>query len=137
MSATNFGQSWPSGWTTDANINAASIAANATLTSAAILNSVASPNEILDTECDLEIAYGITAVGVTVYILRQTQGGYQTTADMAYSFQMTGTPSTTVKMGFTVPGSEMGGFKVLLSNPSGNSSVTATLYYRQSQGQAG
>lgn len=139
MSVTNFGQNWPSSWTTDGTLSGVTVTNSGNSTSAAILNTAASPNEVLDTECDLEFAYGASSPTgvVTISILRQTQGGYQATTDPVYQFTLTPTVSVTNHVMFTVPGSEVGGFKVNVSNGSGFSLTSTTLYYRQSQGQIG
>lgn len=137
---TPFGQNWPSSWTTDGVLNGATVAAGATSSpSGAILNSAASPNEVLDTECNLQIAYGGTITGgaATVSIYRQTATGYQTSTDPVYQFTVVAVASTTVSQVFTVPGAEVGGFKIAVTNPATNSTITVTLYYRQSQGQIG
>ena len=142
MSVTNFGQIWPSSWTTDATITGSSLASSATITSSPILNTAASPNEVLDTECNLTFAMGSSAISgpMTISILRQTQGGYQNgTTDTPYSFAYTPTISTTANVVFVVPGSDAGGFKVYVSNGTGQA-ITAssmTLSYRQSQGGFG
>ena len=140
MSATNFGQNWPSSWTTDATLTGSTVAGGANATSAAVLNTAASPNEVLDTECDLSILAGSTITNgpATIYILRQTQAGYQAITDTnVYSFTSTLIASTTTHAVFVVPGADVGGFKIAIANPSSNSSLTVTLYYRQSQGQSG
>jgi hypothetical protein len=119
---------WPS-YSADGNINGNTISAAATLDSVAYASTSG-----IDWEFGLSIAYGGTAAGVTVYILRDVDGTNYEDAASAYSFQMVGTASATVRRGFTVRGEDAGRFKVRVSNPSGNSTVTATLNARQATG---
>lgn len=142
MAATNYGQSWPASWTTDATIAAASLANSGTITSSAILNTAASPNEVLDTECVISFGYPNSAPTgtITVSILREVNGAYQAATDPGvYSFTFTPTQNATNNYPFTVSGREVGGFKVYLSNASGFAVTAASLnlYYRQSSGQFG
>lgn len=138
---TPFGQFWPSAWSVDSVLNAASVAGGAlSSNSNTIANAVASPNEVLDTECGLAITYGgtITGGGVIVYICRDVNGTFENPAtDNPYSFTMAVVASSTVRRAFTVSGQDMSRFQIVVANPATNSTVTVTLATHQSQGQSG
>jgi hypothetical protein len=141
MSATAFGQFWGA-VTTDGTLNGATIAGGSNSSPGDTINNyAASPNEVLDTELELAIAYGVTISGggCVVYICRSIDGtNFESpTNDAPYSFTMPAVASTTVRRLFTVSGADVGTFHVVVGNPSTNSTVTATLRYRQSQGQSG
>jgi hypothetical protein len=140
LAATNFGQFWPSAWTTDSVITGLSVTSGANSpNSATIKNSAASPNEVLDTECEITVTYGgtITGGGAIVYICRECNGGFESPAnDAPYSFLLPVVASATCKRVFTVPG-RVGGFQIVVGSPSGTPLSAVTLYSRQSQGQSG
>lgn len=137
--STPYGQLWQN-WSLDTvGLSGVSLANNTTsAASAAYLNSGASPNEVLNTECNLVFACGtvIAGSGFVVNIYRQTQAGYQAVTDNIYQFSVPGVTSTTVQSVFTLPGDEIGGFKLGVTNNSG-AAATTTLYTRQSQGLSG
>lgn len=141
MAATPFGQFWPSSWSTDSLLNAASITASASQASNAITNSVASPNEVLDTEVGISVLYGgtITGGGVLVSVCRKVDGTNfeSSVADSPFTFVMPVVASTTCRKALTIRGASAGDFKIVITNRATNSTVTATLTYRQSQGQSG
>lgn len=143
MAATNFGQLWPSTWTTDGTVNNATVTAGAnSANSGTIANYGASPNEVLDTEITVTWTNGATVTGgsPTVYVCRRTGGGFQSVAnDYPYGVSLpAAVASTAQNITFVVRGSDVPDFQVVVANPSGNSSITGvTLKYRQSQGQLG
>jgi hypothetical protein len=141
MSATPFGQNWPSSWTTDSTLNAATVTAGSNSSaSATILNTAASPNEVLDTEVEIDVAYGATITGgaAVIYICGQVSSGVESAVnDMPFSFLAPVAASTTCHARIVVSGADYGGFAVVVGNPSGNSSITVTVKTRQSQGQIG
>lgn len=141
MSATPFGQNWPTSWTTDSVLNGTpTVAAGAySSNSATIANYGASPNEVLDTEITVDVAYGatITGGGAIVYICRRTRTGWESPAnDSPASFTVPVVASTTRSKTVTVPGL-VGDFQVVVFNPATNSTITPTLASRPSQGQSG
>ena len=143
MSATPFGQNWPTTWTYDGTFvsGGLAVAAGTTTTSSTVIsNSGASPNEVLDTEVTVAVTYGgtITGGGATISICRRTLTGFQSPAvDAPYGVTQIATASSTVNTTLMVRGFDIADFEVAVNNPTGNSSITVKVGYRQSQGQSG
>lgn len=122
-----FNPAWDANWT-NTSINGSTIT-NATTST--ITTAISNDVKIV-TEVSVTIAYGGTATeGVKVYLLRDVDGtNYETTNDLPWGFQMPFSTSVTRYRTFTVSGSSISKFKILLSNNSG-ASVTATVKYKQ------
>jgi len=121
-----FNPAWDANWT-NTSINSSAVTTGSTATSAAISNDVK-----IVTEVSVTIAYGGTATeGVKVYLLRDIDGtNYETTNDMPWGFQMPFSTSVTRYRSFTVSGSSISKFKILVSNASG-ATVTASVKFKQ------
>jgi hypothetical protein len=118
---------------TDANINASTIAASGSSASAAISNSGQ-----WATECGLILTYNASATkGAKVEILRTNDGGttYQADADGPYGFNLPFTANTTEHYVFTVM-ADVSQFKINVINlDTGQSITAATLKTRQANWQ--
>lgn len=141
--STPIGQTWPTTWTYDGTFVSTGLAVAAGVTTAStttIANSGASPNEVLDTEISVSVAYGatITGGGATIYICRRTLSGFQVAAtDAPYGVTQIPIASTVVNTTFMVRGFDIADFEIAVNNPATNSSVTVKAGYRQSQGLSG
>lgn len=120
-------------WATDANLNAASIAANAETDSAVI-----ALNTKIGVQVSIDVTYGgtITGGGVQVYVLCDVDGtNYEArTTDSPYGFTLPTNASGHVRRTFFVDAEDCPNFKVGVYNPTGNSSVTVTLRTRDVTG---
>jgi hypothetical protein len=121
-----FNPNWDTNWT-NTSINGSSITNSSTATTATVDNDNKS-----STEVSVKIVYGGTAnEGAKVYLLRDTDGTtFEGTTDLPWGFQMPYAVSGTRYRTFTVAGSMISKFKVLVSNASG-ATVTATVKYKQ------
>lgn len=137
-----FGEFWPQSWTTDSVISSLAIAGGASSANSGTIAATGSPpNQVADIEIGIAIGYGstITGGGVTVWIVGDVDGTHfeSVTTDAPFSFLMPVTASTTVRRRLAIPAQDLSRLQVVISNPSTNSSVTATLFYHSAQGQFG
>ncbi len=124
---TTFNPNWETNWTTT-SISSSSISNSSTATTSSAIDN----DNKACTEVSVSIAYGGTATeGCKVYLLRDIDNtNFETTSDLPWGFQMPFATSVTRVRTFTVNGSMISKFKILVSNASG-ATVTATVRYKQ------
>lgn len=130
-----FSVDWDATFSTVTGLNGASISGNTTTTGSTVLD--------LDTKLavkiTVEIAYGATASPATLYLLADsddTPNFESPTTDQPFSMTIPGVASTTIRRSVTVRAEDAGKLKVAVNNPSGNSSITATVRYKYAVGTA-
>lgn len=126
---------WPGSWVVDGTISGVTLAGAANVTSAVI-----SASGALDTELSFDLTYGGTATPAIAYICRDVDGtNFESPAvDSPFGFTLPANVSGRSRRTIAIPASDASKFQVVISNPSGNSTLTGvTLRTKQSAGAVG
>lgn len=117
---------WDNSWTTTSIASTSITSSGGTATTSAISNDTKSGTEVAIT-----CVMGTGDSGVSVYVLREVDGNYETTNDRPFGFMMPYNGSTTQRRAFVVVSDRCSNFKIKLVN-NDSSAATCTVSYKQS-----